>query len=235
MTDEDRIAALMGISTATITTLLFKKGIRNAWFRGVAPVDFGQPRVAGRAFTMRFVPQREDLSSAAAWSSPTSTRAAVEAAPEGSIVIADACGRTDSGVLGDILGARLAGRGIKALVTDGAVRDRVGILKSGLPVWSSSIAAPPAIADLVFAGWEQLVSVGGVPVHPGEMIVADGDGGVVIPEPLIDDIITEGPEMEALEDWVLNEVIGGHPLSGIYPINEENRERYLRETRAGAT
>ncbi len=228
VTDNARIEALRSISTATITTLLFKKGIRNVWCRGVKPVDYGQPRLAGRAFTMRFVPQREDLSSASAWSSPTSTRAAVEAAQENAIVVVDACARANAGVFGDILSARLARRGIQALVTDGAVRDRDGVLRSGLPVWSADIAAPPAISDLVFAGWDQLVSCGGVPVHPGEMIVADGDGAVVIPEPLLDAVIEEGLEMETMEEWILAEVIGGHPLAGIYPINEENRQRYQR-------
>lgn len=223
--------ALQRISTASIATILFKKGIRNVWFRGVGPLTQEQPRLVGRAFTMRFLPMREDLATEEAWSSPNSTRAAVEAAPEGCIVIADTMGRVNSGVFGDILCARLGVRGAQALVTDGAIRDREGILKSGLPVWSAHIAAPPAISDLIFAGWNHIISCGGVPVHPGEMIVVDGDGGIVIPEEMIETVIEEGLNMEDMEEWILTEVINGHPLNGIYPISEKNRKRYALERR----
>ena len=224
----DRLAA---VSTATVTTVMFKRGIRNISFRGVAPLKTGQPRVAGPAFTMRFLPTREDLSSPAAWSSPTSTRAAVEAMPPGSIVVIDAMGRTNSGVLGDILCARLKVRGARALVTDGAVRDREGIVKTGLPIWSKSVAAPPAVSDLLFVGWGDPVACGGVPVLSGDMILLDEDGGIVIPGAHLADVIEEAETMEAQEEWVLNEVLGGHPLTGIYPMSEESRRRYEDESK----
>ena len=110
---------LMGVTTATITTILLKQGLRNVWMRGALPLAPGQGRVVGPAFTLRFVPAREDLATPAAWASPTSTRAAIEAMPEGCVAVADAMGVTDAGVFGDILCARMKMRGVAGLVTDG--------------------------------------------------------------------------------------------------------------------
>src|ERR671936_747348 len=113
---------LAGITTATITTLLLKKGLRNVWMRGTRPLRPDQPRLVGRAFTLRFVPAREDLATPESWSSPRSTRGAIEAMPQGCIAVADAMGVTDAGIFGDILCARMRHRGIAGLVTDGVVR-----------------------------------------------------------------------------------------------------------------
>src|SRR6478752_5874720 len=108
--DPASIAALQAVSSGTITTVLLKKGLRNVWLRGTRPLAPGQPRVVGRAFTLRFVPAREDLATPASWGSPISTRAAIEAMPPGVIAVADAMGVTDAGIFGDILCARMARR-----------------------------------------------------------------------------------------------------------------------------
>ena len=107
-------AALEGITTATLTTVLLKKGLRNVWMRGAVPIKPGQKRIVGPAFTLRFVPAREDLATPASWASPISTRAAIEAMPEGCVVVADAMGVTDAGIFGDILCARMEKRGVAA-------------------------------------------------------------------------------------------------------------------------
>jgi regulator of RNase E activity RraA len=133
-----------GVSTATITTVLLKKGLRNVWMRGTKPIRSpGQPRLVGPAFTLRFVPAREDLATPESWSSPISTRTAIEAMPEGCIAVVDAMGVTDAGIFGDILCARMVKRGVSALITDGVVRDLAGVLGTGLPVWCDGVAAPP--------------------------------------------------------------------------------------------
>ena len=108
----EAIATLSGVSTATLTTVLLKKGLRNVWMRGTKPLQPGQKRLVGRAFTLRFVPAREDLATPESWSSPISTRAAIEAMPEGCIAVVDAMGVTDAGIFGDILCARMAKRGV---------------------------------------------------------------------------------------------------------------------------
>src|SRR6478752_2721073 len=131
----EAIATLSRISTATITTVLLKKGMRNVWLRGTRPLRRGQSRLVGPAFTLRFVPAREDLATPESWSSPISTRTAIEAMPEGCIAVVDAMGITDAGIFGDILCARMMKRGVTALVPDGVVRDVEGTLGTNLPVW----------------------------------------------------------------------------------------------------
>ena len=113
MTDE-AATRLRSVTTATLTTVLLKRGLRNVWLRGAFPLAPDQPRVVGPAFTLRFVPAREDLATPAAWASPTSTRAAIEAMPEGAVAVVDAMGVTDAGIFGDILCARMATRGVAA-------------------------------------------------------------------------------------------------------------------------
>lgn len=225
--DAAAIETLKRVSTATLTTVLLKKGLRNVWLRGTVPLDADQPRVVGPAFTLRFVPAREDLATPASWASPISTRAAIEAMPEGVVVVADAAGGvTDAGIFGDILCARMVKRGVAGLVTDGVMRDAVGVLGTGLPIWGSGIAAPPSVAGLTFVAWQEPVGCGGVAVFPNDVIVADKDGAVVIPAALLAEVLVEAPEQERAEAWIMTEVERGVPLPGLYPMNAETKARY---------
>lgn len=221
------IAALSGVTTATLTTVLLKKGLRNLWIRGSRPIRPGQPRLVGRAFTLRFVPAREDLATPESWGAPISTRAAIEAMPPGCIVVADAMGVQDAGIFGDILCARMARRGMAALVTDGVVRDLHGVLGTGLPVWCSGYAAPASVAGLTFVGWQQPIACGGVAVFPGDVVVSDDDGAVLIPAAMLDHVLEHAPEQEQLEGWIMQEVMDRDAaLPGLYPPDEENTKRY---------
>lgn len=224
--DKHIVDMLAGVSTATITTLLLKKGLRNVWMRGTRPIGPNQGRLVGPAFTLRFVPAREDLATPASWSAPVSTRTAVEAMPAGCIAVADAMGNTDAGIFGDILVARMKMRNVKGLVTDGAVRDIAGVRATGLPVWCRGASAPPAVGALTFVAWQQPIGCGGVAVFPDDLIVVDDDGAVVIPAALIDTIVAEAPEQERLEAWIMDEVLAGAALPGLYPMNEANKARY---------
>ena len=226
------IAALSSVTTATLTTLLLKKGLRNVWMRGTQPIRTGQPRTVGRAFTLRFIPAREDQATPESWAKPTSTRGAIEAMPAGCIAIVDARGVTDAGIFGDILCARMRQRGVAALVTDGVVRDVHGVLGTQLPVWCAGVAAPPSVAGLTFVNWQEPIGCGGVAVFPDDVIVADDDGAVVIPAALVDDIAALALEQEALEAWIMQEVARGVPLLGLYPPNAETRARYEAERAA---
>src|SRR5258705_2411729 len=172
----EAIKTLPGVSTATITTVLLKKGLRNVWMRGSRPLRPGQPRLVGPAFCVRFVPAREDLATPESWSSPISTRTAIEAMPQGCVAVVDAMGVTDAGIFGDILCARMIKRGVAALVTDGVVRDLEGVLGTGLPVRGDGFAAPPSVAGLSFVGWGEPIGCGGVAVVPYATISADPDG-----------------------------------------------------------
>lgn len=220
------IDTLAKISTATITTILLKKGLRNVWMRGTRPLKAGQPRIVGPAFTLRFVPAREDLATPESWSSPRSTRAAIEDMPEGCIVVVDAMGTTDAGIFGDILCARMKKRGVAALVTDGVVRDVAGVLETDLPVWSQGVAAPPSVAGLTFVNWQEPVGCGGVAVYPDDIVVVDGDGAVLIPAAYLEDVLAAGVQQEQLEAWIMGEVEKGAALPGLYPPNTENMARF---------
>ena len=225
-TDSHIIDVLSQVTTATITTVLLKKGLRNVWLRDARPLQPDQPRLVGRAFTLRFVPAREDLATPESWSSPISTRTAIEAMPEGCIAVVDAMGITDAGIFGDILCARMMKRGVTALVTDGVVRDVEGTLGTNLPVWCDGYAAPPSVAGLTFVGWGEPIGCGGVAVFPNDIVVADQDGCVLIPQAMLDHVLNEGVEQERMEAWIVNEVKNGAALPGLYPMNAETKARY---------
>ena len=217
---------LEGITTATITTVLLKKGLRNVWMRGAMPLQPGAKRLVGPAFTLRFVPAREDLATPESWASPISTRAAIEAMPEGVIAVVDAMGVKDAGIFGDILCGRMVKRNVAALVTDGVVRDAQGVLGTGLPVWCAGVAAPASVAGLTFVAWQQPVGCGGVAVFPDDVIVVDQDGAVVIPQALVEEVAKAGVEQERMEGWIMGEIEKGLALPGLYPMNAETKARY---------
>src|ERR1700716_214916 len=197
--DQEIVSTLEKVTTATLTTLLLKKGLRNVWMRGTRPLNAGQPRLVGKAFTLRFVPAREDLATPESWAKPISTRGAIEAMPPACIAVADARGVTDAGIFGDILCARMKKRGIAALVTDGAVRDIAGVRGTGLPVWCQGAAAPPSVARLTFANWQEPIGCGGVAVFPQDIMVLDEDGATLIPAAMLDEVVVAGPAQGGFE------------------------------------
>jgi regulator of RNase E activity RraA len=227
MTTTDQLFDILRrVTTATITTMLLKKGIRRCWMQGPMPLIPGGERLIGPAFTLRFVPVREDLATPESWGKPISTRAAIEDMPAGVIAVADAMGVTSAGIFGDILIARMMKRSVTALVTDGAVRDKAGVLAARLPVWCAGVAAPASVNGLTFVGWQEPIACGGCAIFPGDVIVADDDGAVVIPQALVEFVAHEGAEHELYESWVVSEVEHGAKLPGLYPPNEDAKARY---------
>jgi regulator of RNase E activity RraA len=131
-----------------------------------------------------------------------------------------------AGIFGDILCMRMVKRGVRALVTDGVMRDKAGIVATGLPVWCAGVAAPASVNQLTFVGWQEPIGCGGCAIFPGDTIVADDDGAVVIPKDLVDFVAEEGAEHERFEAWLVKEVERGEKLPGLYPPNEEAKKRY---------
>ena len=224
--DEQIKRKLLGVATGTLTTVLLKKGLRNVWLRGTMPLAPGQPRLVGRAFTLRLVSSREGLATPASWGSPISTRAAIEAMAPGCIAVVGAMGVTDAGIFGDILCARMNKRGVAGLVTDGVVRDIDGVLGTGLPVWCRGTAAPASVNGLTFVGWQEAIDCGGVAVFPNDVIVVDRDGAVLIPAAMLEAVTDAAVEQERLEGWIMSQVEAGVPLPGLYPPNAENQAKY---------
>ena len=222
----DTLEKLVQISTATISMQLLKRGIRRCHIEGAVALGEGYERVAGPAFTIRFVPMREDLSTPASYAGTNTLREAIDATPDGAVMVADARGEGTCGTLGDILAARLVAKGAKAFVSDGAVRDAKDIPRTGLKVYCQGTVAPPSIGALHFAGHSDTIGCGGVMVVPGDMIVCDGDGAVCIPAALADEVATDGIEQELFETFVQQRVAEGAPVTGLYPPNEETLKAF---------
>ena len=218
--------ALRGISTATLTMQLIKRGIRRGWMAGTKPLRPGGPRLVGPAFTLRFVPGREDISTRESYGAPNSLRDAIEDMPAGAVAVIDSRGEQGAGTLGDILAGRMKQRGVAGIVSDGPMRDIAGIRAVDIPIWCNGVAAPPSIAALWFAGWQEPIGCGGVAVFPDDIIVADDDGAVVLPQALATEIAADGRDQEDLEAWILTEIERGEPVKGLYPPNEAAMARY---------
>jgi regulator of RNase E activity RraA len=231
--DPKLIGRLRTISTATLTMVLLKRGVRRTWMRGPVPVFPDGARVAGPAFTVRFVPAREDLATPESYAKADSFRDAIEACPAGSIMVIDGCGTREAATLGDILIARLKANGVAAAVTDAPVRDVAEIRKVGLPVFSAGAAAPPSITGLAYAGYGDLIGCGGVAVAPGDVVVGDADGVVVVPAALAAEVAEAGAEQERFERFVQMRVLQGLPVVGLYPPNADSVAAYQRWLAAG--
>jgi regulator of RNase E activity RraA len=217
MSDVELFELLKGVTTDSLATVLMKKGLRNQWVRGPMPMRVDFPRTVGRAFTMRFIPVREDVPGAMAKKLPVN-RDAVEVMPPGCIAIADARGAKDAATFGDIVVMRMTKRGVAGIVTDGAVRDRNGLLATGLPIWTAGITAPPPAASLMLAAWQEPIGCGGVAVFPDDVVVADADGVVVIPSGLAEEAAKAGVEQERVDEWQMEQIKRGVSLANLAPM-----------------
>jgi regulator of RNase E activity RraA len=229
----ETLARLGGVATATLTMQLLKRGLRSVWMAGPQAIDPGLPRLVGEAFTLRFVPQREDLARLDTLGGPGSTREAIETVEPGQVVVIDACGLATCGTLGDILVARLRARGAAGVVTDGGLRDLADVRALGLPVYCAGPAAPPSLTGLFFVGWQETIGCGGVAVVPGDLVVGDEDGVVVVPRALADQVAKDSQEQERFERFVRQRVDRGDPVTGLYPPDEATLAAYRRWLDAG--
>ena len=205
------------ITTASLAGVMLKLGLSNQWVRGPMPLKREFPRTVGRAFTMRFIPAREDVPGAFSDRQPVN-REAVEMMPPGCIAIADARGTLDAATFGDIVVARMVKRGVAGIVTDGAVRDCNGLLATGMPIWTCGITAPPPTTRMLLAAWQQPIGCGGVAVFANDIIVADADGVVVIPAGMAAKVAGKGLEQEQLDAWQMEQIGRGVSLAELTPL-----------------
>ncbi len=222
------------ISVATVTMQLLKRGIRNISMAGVRPLNDPVQKLIGPAYTLRYVPLREDLSQPEVLGKPDyPPRLAIEQAPENSVLVIDGRGRADLAVVGDILVERLKIRGVAGVVSDGGVRDCVESLAVGLALYAAGPAAPASVAGHTAADIETAVQCGGVAVFPGDIIMGDGDGVVVIPKALASDVAEDGVEQERYERFAKLKIKEGRKVPGVYPPNDETRAEYEEWLKAG--
>ena len=227
------LEVLREVSTATLTMVLFKRGIANAALVGVDRVAGPVRRIVGEAFTVRFVPARGDLATPQSYASPGALRDAIESCPPGAIMMIDGRQSELAGTLGDILIGRLHARGVAGAISDAPVRDIAEVRKVGLPVFASGVCAPPSISGLSYAGFGDLIGCGGVAVAPGDIIVADDDGAVVIPRAMAAEVAAAGAEQERFERYVQLRVRGGATVFGLYPPDDAAVADYERWLDAG--
>jgi regulator of RNase E activity RraA len=230
----ETIKNFMYASTATVSMQMLKRGFRNCAVSGVRPLNPNAARLVGPAFTLRYIPCREDLDKPPSPSDPPNAqRTAIEESPPGSVLVIATESNTRSGTVGDILALRLKARGIAGVLTDGAMRDTPVIGKFDFPVYCAAAAAPPSMANLRPIEVQTPVGIRGVPVYPGDIIVADEDGAIVVPRHLADEVARDSFEQERLEKFVAIRVGQGHPITGTYPPNDETKKLYQAWIKAG--
>lgn len=222
----ETIKRLRKTSTATITGLLARRGLRRASVFGVRPIVKGT-RMVGEAFTLRYIPAREDLDWTGTLDNLTDAqRVAIERVGPGQVLVMDARGDVGSGSLGAILATRLKMRGAAGVVTDGAVRDYVEIGESGLPAFCR--APHPGANKVIYhpADFQLPIGCGGVAVYPGDVVVGDDDGVVVIPRHLAAETAQEGAENELKEEFIMGRIKAGRSIVGTYPLDEAGLREY---------
>lgn len=216
-------------STATITTQLFQRGLRNVFMNGLAPLNPDHCRFAGEAMTLRNIPMREDLDTVEIFRDPDNPqRKAVEMVGDGQVLVQDCRGDTRAASGGNILVTRMRVRGAVAMVTDGSVRDSQEIANQAFPVFSKGRSATLNLAAHHAVDINVPIACAGVPVYPGDIIVGDEEGVVVIPRHLADEIAEPAAEQEVLERFVLEKVEAGSALPGVYPPNDDTLTEYAR-------
>lgn len=213
---------LKKVSTASVATALYKRGLRNQFVQGVLPVERKPVRMVGQAFTLRYIPAREDRNPLTVFRSRDhKQRVAVETCPEGHVLVMDARKDSRAATAGSILVTRLAQRGVAGVVSDGGVRDAEGIGALDMPAYFACPSAPTNLTLHEAIDINVPISCGDAPVFPGDVMLGDGDGVMVIPAHLTEEIAEECTQMEAYEDFVLEQVQAGAGIIGLYPATDE--------------
>ena len=213
---------LKTVSTATICTALFKRGFRNQMIQGVQPLDPAKPTMVGEAFTLRYMPAREDLNGISVFQNRAHPqRKAVEDCPPGAVFVIDSRKDARAASAGSILVTRLQVRGVAGIVTDGGFRDAAEIATLDMPSFHHRPSAPTNLTVHQAIDINVPIGCGDAPVFPGDVIVGDADGCVVIPAHVADEIADEAVEMTAFEDFVTEKVREGRSILGLYPATEE--------------
>ena len=213
---------LKAVSTATLCTALFKRGLRNQFIQNVHPLGFKGENMVGPAFTLRYIPAREDLNQLSVFLDRAHPqRKAVEECPPGSVFVVDSRKDARAASAGSILVSRLMVRGAAGIVTDGGFRDSPEIAELAIPAYHQRPSAPTNLTAHQAIEINGPIGCGDAPVFPGDIVVGDGEGVVVIPAHLADEIAEEATEMTAFEDFVTEKVLEGRSILGLYPPTDE--------------
>ena len=220
--DNTTIEKLKKVSTATIATCLFKKGLKNQFIQNVKPLKLGKPTMVGKAYTLRYIPAREDLKPIEVFRDPKHLqRVAVEECPVGSVMVIDSRKDARAASAGSILATRLQVRGAAGIVTDGGFRDSYEIADLNMPSFHSAPSAPTNLTLHQAIAINDPIACGDVAVFPEDLIVGDDDGVMVIPAHLADKVADECLQMTQYENFVIDKVQNGSGVIGLYPMVDE--------------
>ncbi|WP_159349182.1 ribonuclease activity regulator RraA [Roseomonas harenae] len=212
---------LKAVSTATLATALFKRGLRNQFIQDVKPLRPRAESMVGEAYTLRYIPAREDLNGIEVFKDPNHPqRKGVESCPPGAVLVMDSRKDARAASAGSILVTRLMVRGVAGVVTDGGFRDALEIAALDIPTYHNRPSAPTNLTLNHAIDLNVPIGCGDAPVFPGDVMVGDGDGVIVIPAGIADEIAAEAVEMTAYEDFVTERVRGGQPIIGLYPATD---------------
>jgi regulator of RNase E activity RraA len=213
---------LATVSTATLCTALYKRGLKNQFIQDVRPLNSALPNMVGEAFTLRYIPAREDLNPITVFQDRDHPqRKAVEQCPAGAVFVIDSRKDARAASAGSILISRLMKRGVAGVVTDGGFRDSPEIARMPFPAYHQRPSAPTNLTLHQALDINVPIGCGDVPVWPGDIVVGDGEGVIVIPAAIADEIADEAVEMTAFEDFVLEKVLEGRSILGLYPPTDE--------------
>ncbi len=220
-------AQLKKVSTATLTTVLFKRGLRNTYIQGIGPLNPDAPPMVGEAYTLRYIPAREDIDVIEVFKDPSHPqRKAVEAIPPGHVLVMDCRGDASVASAGSILVTRMMVRGAAGVVSDGGLRDSPEIAQLPFPTYCAGPSAPTNLIKHHAVDLNVPIGCGGVPVFPGDIVVGDGEGVVVIPANIADDVAREAADQDVFETFVSEKVRAGASIVGLYPPNEATQKEY---------
>lgn len=220
---------LMQVSVATLATALFKRGLRNQVIQAVGPVMRPKGRnMVGPAFTVRYIPAREDLNDITVFNDPDHPqRKAVESCPPGAVLVFDSRQDPRAASAGDILVTRLQVRGVAGVVTDGGFRDAMRIAELDIPAYHQRPSPPTNLTRNHAVDINVPIGCGEAPVFPGDVIVGDEEAVIVVPLHLAADVAVEALEMTAFEDFVSEQVRAGASIVGLYPCTDpRNQEKF---------
>lgn len=210
---------LRKISTATIATCLFKRGLKKQFIQDIKPLKLGKPTMVGEAYTLRYIPAREDLNTIEVFKDPKHLqRVAVEGCPEGSILVIDSRKDARAASAGSILVTRLMVRGVSGIVTDGGFRDSAEIAELDFPSYHNRPSAPTNLTLHQAIAINEPIGCGDVAVFPGDILVGDDDGVMVIPAGIADEVADECLKMTLFEEFVMEKVKNGQSIIGLYPL-----------------
>lgn len=220
------------VDISTLTTCLFRRGFRNVWLRGLTPVGGASTRMVGAATTLRFVPAREDVGGMASYAKANLHQLAFEECPEGAVLVMDTGQCRTACCCGDLLIARIQARGAAGIVTDGGFRDGGAIASLGFPAYQVQSVPSPSFLSLQAADHNVPIGCAGVAVYPGDIMVGDGEGVVVIPSALADEIAEEAWWMKRYDAFAAAELKTGRSIIGLYPVTDASRSEFEKRNQS---